>query len=88
MKRRIIVLCVMVLSVFALTQSNSVARSASNSDSIATSDSCEWECTVNAEACYRQCDMEYEGSPTPNPWWLMQCYDFCRWQEETCYWTC
>lgn len=77
MKRRIIILSVLVLSLFTFTQSNSEASSYS----------C-WECAANGEACIRGCDDEYATFPSPNPRWLMQCYDFCRWQEETCNWNC
>lgn len=76
MKRRITILGVLVLSLITFTQSNSVASSYS----------C-WECFQNAQGCYIACDTEYQEGP-PNPRWLQECYDFCRWQEETCNWNC
>jgi hypothetical protein len=46
MKRRIIVLSVLVLSLFTLTQPNTVASSHSG---------CNW-CYIQADLCYQACD--------------------------------
>ncbi len=51
MKRRIIVLSVLLLSVFALAQPNRVASSASD---------CDW-CYIQADLCYQACDQNPPG---------------------------
>ena len=81
MKRRILVLSVLVLSLFALDQPSSVASSTTGFD-------CNWTCAQNGQACHQRCDEEYAASPYPNPRWLMDCHDGCFWLEETCVWDC
>ena len=88
MKRRIGILSVLVFALFTLNQSNSMAGSTLNSGSATSSYSCEWECSVGVGSCQRTCDDEYNLNPYPNPRWLMECYEFCRWQGETCTWNC
>jgi hypothetical protein len=83
MKRRIIVLGVLILSFFALTQPNSVARSSSNAATVASSD-CASMCADVADSCYTNCDETYFGYPAM----VRQCYDQCFWEYENCMWGC
>ena len=77
MKRRIIILSVLLLSLFVVTQPNSVVTLASG---------CLYMCQVEADICYQRCDEEFASHGNFGAW--SQCSDGCFWQHETCTWTC
>ena len=78
MKRRIAVLSVLLLSVFALLAPNSV-----NSEHPGTCGAvgCIECCYMRADLCYQACDQNPPGGRAV-------CYNNCMWEQEICSWSC